>query len=100
MKIPLPVINAAFEVRGVAVRVTAAPWGLVKKLVSSPDPETQATATTEIVRTCCTIDGVSVDPDELTADDIATLSKLAISSKGPDSDFTKPPAGNATDARA
>lgn len=100
MKIPLPVINPAFDVRGVAVRVTAAPWGLVKKLVSSSDPETQANAATEIVRSCCTVDGVAVDPDELTPEDIAALSKLAISSKGPGSDFSKPLAGNATDARA
>lgn len=93
MKIPLPVINPAFDIRGVSVQVTAAPWGLVRKLIVAETMDEQGDASADIVRTCCTVAGSPIDPDQLLPDDIAQLSKIAMSDKSKDADFTTPPAG-------
>lgn len=85
--------ETSFALRGVIVTIKNAPYGLVRKLMSAAGTIEQADASADIIRACCSIDGEAIDPDQLGAVDIATLSGEAIHSnreKAPD--FTKPPA--------
>ena len=85
--------KTTFDMRGIAVQVKAAPYGLVRALLKADGPAAQGDASADIVRACCSVDGEAIDPDQLTASDLANLAKVAMDVNGDNaSDFTTPPA--------
>jgi hypothetical protein len=86
-------LSKDFQLRGVVVRVSAAPYGLVKAVMVADTDAGRADASAEIVRACCTVEGAAIDPDRLSAQDIATLARESMSvEESAQSDFSTPPA--------
>lgn len=82
-----------FDLRGVAVRVSAAPYGLVKAVMVADTDAGRADATADIVRACCSVGGAAIDPDRLSAQDVATLARECMNvEESAQSDFSTPPA--------
>ena len=90
-------LSKDFQLRGVVVRVSAAPYGLVRAVMSADTDAARAAATAEIVRACCTVEGSAIDPDYLSAMDIAKLARECMDvEESAQSDFTTPPAAPAS----
>jgi hypothetical protein len=81
-----------YNLHGMTVKVSAAPFGLVRKLIRADGSADQADASADMVRACCTVDSDPLDPDQLTAIDIAALAKAAMDvNEANASDFPTPP---------